>query len=76
MSIEAGTTLRGRPFHGWWIVLAGFVIVAYGLGAQSYMHSLLALLVRDEFRGGSWISHFDFWFGYGCSFVSIRPSCR
>jgi len=36
-----------RLFYGWWIVLAGFVIIAYGTGGHSYIISQLADLVKN-----------------------------
>jgi sugar phosphate permease len=35
MKIETGAS--PRFFYGWWIVLAGFIVVAYGTGASSYI---------------------------------------
>ncbi len=41
--IEAGTKVRF--FYGWWIVAAGFLVIAYGTGASSYLtHNLYALI--------------------------------
>ena len=37
MNMEIGTESKPRLFYGWWIVLAGFFVVAYGAGATSYV---------------------------------------
>jgi MFS family permease len=37
MNMEIGTEKKPRFFYGWWIVLAGFVVVAYGTGAAGYV---------------------------------------
>ena len=40
--------MKAKPhlFYGWWIVVAGFVIVAYGTGAGDYITSQLPDLVK------------------------------
>lgn len=41
--IETGTKLHF--FYGWWMVAAGFLVIAYGTGASSYLtHNLYALI--------------------------------
>jgi len=37
MNMEIGTERKPRLFYGWWIVLAGFFVVAYGTGATGYV---------------------------------------
>jgi MFS family permease len=37
MNMEIGTEKKPRLFYGWWIVLAGFFVVAYGTGATGYV---------------------------------------
>jgi len=37
MNMEIGTERKPRLFYGWWIVLAGFFVVAYGIGAAGYV---------------------------------------
>ena len=46
--------MRVKPhlFYGWWIVVAGFLIVAYGMGASEYMSSQLPDLLK-EFGGSA-----------------------
>jgi len=46
--------MRVKPhlFYGWWIVVAGFLIVAYGTGAGEYMSSQLPDLLK-EFGGSA-----------------------
>jgi MFS family permease len=37
MNMEIGTERTPRLFYGWWIVAAGCVIVAYGVGISGYV---------------------------------------
>ena len=37
MNMEIGTERKPRLFYGWWIVLAGFLVVAYGTVATGYV---------------------------------------
>jgi MFS family permease len=37
MNMEIGTERNPRLFYGWWIVLAGFFVVAYGTVASGYV---------------------------------------
>ena len=37
MNMEIGTERKPRLFYGWWIVLAGFLVVAYGTFATGYV---------------------------------------
>ncbi len=37
MSIGIGTESKTRLFYGWWIVVAGFLVIAYGTGASGYL---------------------------------------
>jgi hypothetical protein len=39
MNLESGTVKKPRLFYGWWIVLAGFFVVAYGTCATVYVTS-------------------------------------
>ncbi len=43
---------KAHLFYGWWIVVAGFLIVAYGTGADEYMSSQLPDLLK-EFGGSA-----------------------
>jgi MFS family permease len=53
MNTKVRTRVRPRLFYGWWIVVAGFVIVAYGTGARDYITSQLPDLVRELGAGVS-----------------------
>ena len=44
--------IKPRLFYGWWVVVAGFLIVAYGTGAGEYMSSQLPDLLK-EFGGSA-----------------------
>ena len=46
MNTGVGTRTRLRLFYGWWIVVTGFFIVAYGTGARGYITSQLPDLVK------------------------------
>jgi len=46
MNTGVGTRAKPRLFYGWWIVVAGFVIVAYGIGARGYIANQLPDLVK------------------------------
>jgi MFS family permease len=37
MNMEIGTERKPHFFYGWWIVLAGFLVVAYGTGVTGYV---------------------------------------
>ncbi len=49
MKISIVSKLRPRLFYGWWMIVAGFVIVTYGEGAHDYIPSQLFRLAVDEF---------------------------
>lgn len=50
MSIGIGTETKIRLFYGWWIVAAGFLIIAYGTGASGYITRNLFPLVGTNFK--------------------------
>ncbi len=52
MNTRVGTSVKPRLFYGWWIVVAGFVIVTYGMGARDYIANQLPDLVK-QFGGGA-----------------------
>jgi len=47
MNMGVGTGTKSRFFYGWWIVLAGFVAVAFGIGSQNYMSMWVPSFSRD-----------------------------
>jgi MFS family permease len=51
MNSDTGSRLKLRIFYGWWLVLAGFVIVACGEGAYGYLARQLLLLDGEELGG-------------------------
>lgn len=46
MNTKVGTRVKPRLFYGWWIVVAGFIIVVYGTGARDHIMYQLPYLVE------------------------------
>jgi len=63
-----------RLFYGWWIVLAGFVIIAYGTGGHSYIISQLADLVKNEFGASQSQFGVAFFISTAASFLALLIS--
>jgi sugar phosphate permease len=53
--MNSGTRVRLKPrlFYGWWLVMAGFAIVACGKGASGYLASQLPFIIREDLGGSA-----------------------
>jgi MFS family permease len=48
MNTGIATRTKVRFFYGWWIVWAGFVVIAYGTGASGYLtHNIYSLIAGN-----------------------------
>ena len=56
MQTKAETLPRLTLFYGWWIVIAGFILVIYGTGVHDYARNQLPYFVRSLDRSVSQVA--------------------